>query len=556
MKMSASRGRLLAGVGALTAALALAGCVPMEGVETTGDYAPPPHWANIAGFEDYEWIDRADALSQAIGEAPPDYSFYAAGGTPWAWTFDDGSLLLVENRPDGLHSYYFEGGADSPFLVRDPEMSFGFLEGGVAVVYGPDGAVLTRGEAQGWLYAAVAGYQRGKMLRRAMLASQDRRTVETVAWLDTSYLWWNWRRDWDDGLKRYPGWRRVRDGVAGRDRHRRHDAERHRRAEQGDRFRRWGEGGFRGRPPGNYTPPPVGTRMPPAVPPVQAQTPGPRGVQPGRPGGRPEGVRAGRPGEQGPRREVPGDEELSVQPDIGIAPGAPGAQGGVGTRGRPVQPAVATQPPSVPPMVAPQPPSVPPAVAAPSPAPRPDGRPGRLRPEGTEGGYRPRPEPQAGDTPRPTPGGRSMPVRTAPPAPPQPVEAPSVVTIPPPPPAPARSAPADRPVRSSPRTVSGDDDTRPSRPVYRAPDSQPARTYTPPPAPTYSPPPTRSYTPPPPSSYTPPPAPSYTPPPAPSYSPPPAPSYSPPPAPSYSPPPPPPPPPPSPSVSTRSVSDD
>ncbi|MCW3848662.1 hypothetical protein OF829_15610 [Sphingomonas sp. LB-2] len=507
MRLRAGRARLLSGVAALAAALALGGCVEMAGtVETTSDYAPPPVWANIAGFENYEWIDRADALSQAIGEAPPDFAFYAGGSEPWAWTFSDGSLMLVENRPDGLHSYYFEGGSDTPFLVRDPEMSFGFLDGAVAVVYGPEGDVLDRETAQGWLYAAMSGYQHGRMLKRTLIASQERRAVQTVAWLDTSYLWWDWRRCWDEGRRRHDGWRRIRESVAGRVRQQHWGQERQRRADQGDRFRRWGEGGFHGRPPGNLTAPPAGTPMPAATPPANWI---------GRPNGPGIGQgmadRPGRPGrgENGPRNDRPLEAgEAGLQPDLGIAPGA----APVGVRGRPVR-----QQPAAP------------ATAGEPPAARPMPRPGSA-----ENGDRPRPERQPGYRPQPMPAVTGA-------SDPQPVTvAPDVPMAPP--------APISRPVRGdgpSPRTRSGDDDSRP-RPSYRPPDSQPVRvrevpSYTPP-APSYSPP-APSYTPPPAPSYSPPPPPSYSPPPSPppSYSPPPPPpSYSPPPSPAPPPPPPPP----------------
>ena len=554
MRAGASRARLMAGV-ALAAALALGGCVPVESYQPEAAYTPPPAWANIAGFEEYEWIDRADALSQAVGEAPPDYAFYAGGAEPWAWTFGDGSLLLVENRPDGLHSYYFENGSDTPFMVRDPEMSFGFLEGGVAVVYGPDGGVLSRQEAQGWLYAAIAGYQRGRMLKRAMLASQDRRAIETASWIDTNYLFWTWRRDWDEGLKRYPHWRRVRDGVSGRDRHRRWDNERHRRAEQDDRFRRWGEGGFRGRPPGNWTAPPAGTTIPPRGQAGPGRGPG-RGGQPPRAGGPGQPPRAGQPGQppvgavtRPGRPDRPGDggtpraerprgideNDPGLQPDLGIQPGQTG-QGSQGVR-RPVR----VQPP------APPAPSV-------TEAPRPP------RSGNPDGGYTPRPGRSGGapgQGPRPAPPAPSV----APPPPPTVTTDYSPPPPPPPPPPaatrPERTAPSNRPARE-PRLDTGGDSGRPARPAYTPPDPQPVRVQA---APAYSPPPPPpSYTPPPPPpSYSPPPPPpSYSPPPPP---PPPPPSYSPPPPPpSYSPPPPPPPapsppPPPSPSV-PRNVSDD
>ncbi|MDF7776951.1 hypothetical protein P1X14_16965, partial [Sphingomonas sp. AOB5] len=252
MKGLEARKRLLGGASAIAAALSLSACMPMDyyGPQYAGPGPVAPSWADMTGFEDYEWIDRADAMSEAIGESPPDYSFQAAESAPWAWMLEDGSLVLAEQREDGLHSYFFEANSDVPFLVRDPDMSYGFIEGRVAVVYGPEGDVLSREEATQWLRIAIEGFDRGRMLKRAMLRRDQWQPVRVSTWIDFSYLWWDWQLDWSDGQRRNERWRHHRNGPRGGEYRRRLDPERRIREIVRDRFNRWGDGGWQGAPPG------------------------------------------------------------------------------------------------------------------------------------------------------------------------------------------------------------------------------------------------------------------------------------------------------------------
>jgi hypothetical protein len=460
--MKGKRAMLLAGVGALAALTA--------GLPAQAQSTRVAVWGDRTGYDDYDWIDRADAVSETIGEAPPDTSFVFESGEPWAWTLEDGTIMIVEQLPDGPHGYYFEPGTDTPFLVRDPQMSFGFIDGAVAVVYGADGSALSHDEGRGWLATAMRGYERGKRIKRAMVQRDRWRNVNVDRWVDMSYLLFDWWDDWDYGLRRNPGWRRHHDGPHGAGHSHRWDHERQRRTSAADIFRRWGQGGYRGPAPGHYTPPAASTRPP--------------SRWDGRGDGHPGVHRSPRPGRD------PGVEG-GLQPDLGVNPGRDGVgprQQQQGGAGRPMprpgspesgfhprpEPQAQVQVPvpqaAAPVEVVPEPM---PAVDRPLPRPRPD----RGANGGDDGGryHAPRPLPEAGGDeapPRPsytapvsrpdrverppfTP--RAAPERSHTPAPaptrsytptPSPAPAQTRSYTPTPTPAPTHSTPAPSPTRS------------------------------------------------------------------------------------------------------------
>jgi len=271
--MRAIRGGAAGVAMALWAGAALAAPVPQEVQDA--QVAPDDREAP----EDYDWIDRADALWDAIGDAPPDYSFAFDNGEPWAWETADGYWIIVENGPEGMVSYYFEPNAEGPFLAREPEYSFGYDRGDVAMVYDAGGGALPRAEGAAHLDDGEALYDRGVALRRAV-RQRDWRPVDTTAWVDVSLVLVGLQHRWDEGRWRHPGWRRHRDRPNVIAWHRRWDSEHRRRADASERFRRWREGGYQGRPPGR----------------PDGWVHGPR--RPGRPDGQ-----AGRPGWH-PRRPV------------------------------------------------------------------------------------------------------------------------------------------------------------------------------------------------------------------------------------------------------------
>ena len=434
----------VARLGTMSGALALSACMmPYDG----GPYepAPPPAYSDVESPDLYAFIDRADSLWEAIGDAPPDFAFAFEGAEPWAWELADGQRVVVEETADGIQSYYFSPGDAGPFLAVRPGMSFGFEGETVAVVYGPDGGAMPRETGAAHLGEGADLFARGRQLLRAMLQKQWRE-VDSQAWIDTGPIIWGSVSAWDYGWQRHPGWGHHRDRVRDAGWRHRLTAERLRRKERAEQFRRWREGGFQGPPPGRWHRPGAGHG--PGI--GRPDTPGRPGVdRPRQPGqnGRPPGIRPGRP----------------RQPDAG-QPGSRPWRGGW-RPGRPNPPAAGA-------------PDTPAANPTPVPGAGPPRRPwgGRLRPErgdGERGGLgRPQSAPVAEGaegvrTPRPDGPRRWFRPRTdAAPGTPPPVTRPA-------------------PGRPRPEGVW----TRPER---SAPPATAPRTSAPPPAPRASPPPRAS----------------------------------------------------------------
>lgn len=421
-------------LGTVSGMLALSACMmPYDG----GPYQapPPPVYSADESPDAYSYIDRADSLWDAIGNAPPDYAFAFEDAEPWAWELQSGDSIIVEETPDGIQTYYFDPEAEGPFLAVRPGMSFGFSGETVAVVYGPDGGAMPRADGAAHLEEGVALYARARQVRRAMLQRQ-RREVDSQAWIDTSPLIWGSVLIWDEGRRRHPGWHRHHERWESAQWRRRLEAERLRRSALAEQFRRWREGGFQGPPPGRFHRP--GQHGPGAGRPGRPGEPGTR--PPRQPGqwGRPGGPGAGRPrppgaGQptpmvpRGPRRpNKPGVDapELPVTdaPDTAPAP-VPGAgtQRRPGWGGRP-RPDRAQRPTDA----SPQPPAATPRPNWTGPRPpRPEGArpnwPGRRPDAGT--GVAPQPRPARSDAPRPersAPPPRSSAPRSSPPPAPRP----------------------------------------------------------------------------------------------------------------------------------------
>ena len=98
--------------------------------------------ADGGGEDGYALIDEADALAEAIGDAPPDYEFAFDSGRPWAWEGGDGWLTVAETLPVGVRYYYFAPGQSQPFLVREPGYSFGYRGGDFVTAYDAAGRIL------------------------------------------------------------------------------------------------------------------------------------------------------------------------------------------------------------------------------------------------------------------------------------------------------------------------------------------------------------------------------------------------------------------------------
>uniref|UniRef100_UPI000B0A5073 hypothetical protein n=1 Tax=Sphingomonas sp. CCH9-H8 TaxID=1768772 RepID=UPI000B0A5073 len=213
--------RGLRGVSAMAVALVLAGgfAGPVRAAQAAalGYTAPSP--AAQAGWRaqsgDYYWIDTADGLLEAIGDAPPDFTFRYRGDDAWGWELQTGHLVLGEtDRDGGMLYYYFEPEADAPFLVQEAGRSFAYQRQRLVVVYNSDGAALSPRDSDLWDDRAGDLYERGIALREAADGTDQWDAVDAGWWAGQVATVIEWRLRWESGRVRHPGWQRWR-GTSG-----------------------------------------------------------------------------------------------------------------------------------------------------------------------------------------------------------------------------------------------------------------------------------------------------------------------------------------------------
>jgi len=194
----------------------------------------------------YAWLDRADALLDAIADAPPDFTFDHDRALFYGWRVGE-TLIVEEARRDDYALYLFDSDGQV-FFVRTPDFAAGFDRDRLAVVYTRGGGVFTGADLarDGW--GALALRRRGEVVHRAI----ERRRWDLAAardWADAQ-IWIELVRDeWEEQWERdreLALYRRRAEADAAR---RALREERRRRREQAELFRRWRDGGFVGTPP-------------------------------------------------------------------------------------------------------------------------------------------------------------------------------------------------------------------------------------------------------------------------------------------------------------------
>lgn len=111
------------------------------------------------------WLDDADAMMAAIGDAAPDLAFTDGGAARYGWRLADGATVVAEPMgADDTRFYFFAADMTAPFLVRDGLYAYGFDRGRLAAVFDDRGepAVWAAGD---WREDAAADlYARGRRL--------------------------------------------------------------------------------------------------------------------------------------------------------------------------------------------------------------------------------------------------------------------------------------------------------------------------------------------------------------------------------------------------------
>jgi hypothetical protein len=197
--------------------------------------APPVHVARLQRASDgYAFVDRGYAMSHAFADAPPDYTFDYDGVRPWVWQADDGDYQVVEPVQGGDRYYYYRQGSDQPFLVRDPDYSYGFEDGQLVVVYDRSGRALPDSYAEQRAEWAARDLARARAIYAA--AHQDQhQAVIASHWRQRQAELDSERQQWADEQNQDNAWRAY---AADHDQYEQSqwDAERYRRQAEAARY--------------------------------------------------------------------------------------------------------------------------------------------------------------------------------------------------------------------------------------------------------------------------------------------------------------------------------
>ena len=236
--------------------------------------APRPALRRLADpGSGYAYLDRAASYDDAIGQAPPDYAFSDGGVSPWGWQAGDGSAEYAEPIDGGYRHYYYQPGASTPYLVRDPSYSYAYDGAALVMVYDHGGHPLPP-NAYGprWDYAGRY-LARAQQLRAA--AQADRHSVVAANWAARRAEIAAANAQWSAARARDAAWSAYHARAV--DQQSDHwQAERDARAQAAQRFATDQGGGFQGPPPAlGRAPGQVDRAGPPpqqfAVPPVASR---------------------------------------------------------------------------------------------------------------------------------------------------------------------------------------------------------------------------------------------------------------------------------------------
>jgi hypothetical protein len=205
--------------------------------------AAPLRLARVAQPADaYAYLDRADGVLNAIGDAPPDYAYDDGDVSPWAWQTSGGDVQYAEPVDGGYRYYYYQPGADTPYLVRGPDYSYGYAGDELVAVYDDRGALLPPDA-----YADRASYASRYFARAALLyhlaREREHRGVVAANWAARRADFDAARAQWAENRAHQAAWQAYHDAHRAEEQSHWAD-ERAVRAASADRFAGWQRTGF------------------------------------------------------------------------------------------------------------------------------------------------------------------------------------------------------------------------------------------------------------------------------------------------------------------------
>jgi hypothetical protein len=158
--------------------------------------APSAPLGQVTPADQYAYLNQAYDFSQSLADAPPDYTYDYQGEQPWVWQSPEGDYRVAERLPVGWRYFYYAPGASTPYLVQDPQYSYAYSRGALAVVYGPNGEVLPydvearQARAAGLYLAWAAGLYAAAQHEQHVAVAQSRWAAERQA-VNADQARWN-----------------------------------------------------------------------------------------------------------------------------------------------------------------------------------------------------------------------------------------------------------------------------------------------------------------------------------------------------------------------------
>lgn len=194
----------------------------------------------------YAYLDRANGVSEAVGDAPPDYSYDDDGVRPWAWQTHQGDTQYAEPVDGGYRYYYYQPGESEPYLVRDRDYSYAYAGGALVAIYAASGALLPPDDYSRRRDYASRYYWRARELRRS--AAQQHQGIIGADWAAHRAEINAAHASWDASRAQQPQWQNYHDQHASQEQAH-WQGERQRRQAEAERFTSWQSQGFQGEPP-------------------------------------------------------------------------------------------------------------------------------------------------------------------------------------------------------------------------------------------------------------------------------------------------------------------